>query len=148
MNLIREYKRPWKLFTLAIGIGLLILGAVYLDFPDWDIPISFIMAFFTYLTASWSLHVVTERRWNYLPLALFFTWFTIDGCYYLYWVSVDPYALVMRPANFVASFHLYLTCGVIWYFEGTLKEMFAKIRKLKYSGIYGERAISKEQPPS
>jgi hypothetical protein len=46
-----EYKRPWKLFTLAIGILLLIAGSFYLRAPDWDIPISIIMALFAYTTA-------------------------------------------------------------------------------------------------
>lgn len=80
-----EYKRPWKLATLATGITLLILGSFYFPAPDWDIPISFIMALFAYLTASWSLHVIVDRQWQLFPLMLFFTWFTVDGCYALYW---------------------------------------------------------------
>ncbi|MFZ4539226.1 hypothetical protein [Propionivibrio sp.] len=36
--------------TLAIGLGLLLVGADYYDAPDWDYPISFIMAILTYLT--------------------------------------------------------------------------------------------------
>ena len=43
-----EYIRPWKLTTLFLGIGLLILGSVYTPAPDWDIAISLIMAIFTY----------------------------------------------------------------------------------------------------
>jgi hypothetical protein len=39
-----ELMRPWKLATLAIGIGLLVIGAFYYEAPDWDISISFIMA--------------------------------------------------------------------------------------------------------
>lgn len=49
--LLNEYIRPWKLATLAVGIGLLVLGSFYLPAPDWDIPISFIMAVLTYLVA-------------------------------------------------------------------------------------------------
>jgi hypothetical protein len=29
-----------------------------------DIPISIIMAGFTYLTAGWSMHVMVERHWH------------------------------------------------------------------------------------
>ena len=38
--------------TLAIGIALLIAGAFYYEAPDWDIPISLIMATLAYLTPS------------------------------------------------------------------------------------------------
>ena len=122
-KLIREYKRPWKLLTLFIGISLLIIGSFYYQAPDWDIPISFIMAFFTYLTASWSMHVVVERRWKWFPLMLFYTWFSIDGCYWIYWHFKNPIVLaLMRDANFFASLSLYGICGLIWYYEGTAEQ--------------------------
>ena len=120
-----EYLRPWKLATLALGIALLIAGAFYYQAPDWDIPISFIMAILAYLTAPWSLRVLLERRWRLLPLALFYTWFTVDGCYALYWHFKDPAALaVMREANFPASLSLYGICGVLWLYRGSLGEMW------------------------
>ena len=126
---IIEYKRPWKLFTLFIGLGLLIIGSFYYQAPDWDIPISFIMAFFAYLTASWSLHVIVERQWKIVPLMLFFTWFSIDGCYWIYWHFKDPVALeLMREVNFLASLSLYWMCGLVWYHRGSLKELFISIR--------------------
>ena len=59
-----ELLRPWKLATLAIGIGLLVVGSFYYEAPDWDIPISIIMALMAYLTAAWSMHVMVERRWR------------------------------------------------------------------------------------
>ena len=122
-KLIKEYKRPWKLLTLFIGISLLIIGSFYYQAPDWDIPISFIMAFFTYLTASWSMHVVVERRWKWFPLMLFYTWFSIDGCYWIYWHLKNPTVLaLMRDANFFASLSLYGICGLVWYYEGTAKQ--------------------------
>ncbi len=46
-----EYLRPWKLATYAFGLFLLVVGSFYCRAPDWDIPISIIMSFFTYLTA-------------------------------------------------------------------------------------------------
>ena len=124
-----EYKRPWKIFTLLIGLSLLIIGSFYYQAPDWDIPISFIMAFFAYLTASWSMRVVVERQWHNFPLMLFFTWFTVDGCYWIYWHFTDPQALeFMRAANFPASLSLYAMCGLIWYYHGSLKDMFAELK--------------------
>ena len=38
-----EYTRPWKLFTLALGIALLILGSFCYEAPDWVFPVSFIV---------------------------------------------------------------------------------------------------------
>lgn len=129
-KLLREYKRPWKLFTLFVGLVLLILGSFYYQAPDWDIPISFIMALLTYLTASWSMHVVVERQWKKFPLMLFYTWFSIDGCYWLYWHFKNPQALeLMRYANFFASLSLYGMCGLIWYYQGSLKQFIAEAKK-------------------
>ncbi len=126
---MREFLRPWKLATLALGIGLLIAGSWYFPAPDWDIPISFIMAFFAYLNAPWSLRVIVERRWRHWPLMLLATWFTVDGCYALYWSWRNPEALeLMRSANFLASLVLYWMCGLVWYFQGSLLEAWSALR--------------------
>jgi hypothetical protein len=125
-----EYTRPWKLGTLAIGIGLLICGAFYYEAPDWDIPVSLIMASLTYLSAPWSMRVILERRWQLWPAMLFATWFTVDGCYAIYWHFKNPAALdLMREANFPASLSLYGLCGIIWMYQGTLWRLFDEIRK-------------------
>jgi hypothetical protein len=71
MACLTEYLRPWTLVTLAIGIALLILGSFYYQAPDWDIPISFIMAIVAYLTAPWSMRVILERRLRLWPVMLF-----------------------------------------------------------------------------
>ena len=125
----RECLRPWKLATLALGIGLLLLGAELTPAPDWDIPISFIMAGLTYLTAPCSLRVLLERRWRQLPLAVAATWFAVDGCYAIYWHFVDPAALAfMRAANAPASLSLYGMCAVIWLYRGSLAQLADQIR--------------------
>lgn len=72
-----EYFRPWKLVTLAIGIAVLIVGSLYYNAPDWDIPIGFIMAILAYLTAPWSLQSFLKS----MASDALFTWFTIDDCY-------------------------------------------------------------------
>jgi hypothetical protein len=41
---LAEYWRPWKIVTFLIGLGLLIMGSFVFPAPDWDIPISIIMA--------------------------------------------------------------------------------------------------------
>ena len=120
-----EYLRPWKLFTLAIGITLLIFGSFYYRAPDWDIPISFIMAILAYLTAPWSVRVILEGQWRLWPAMLLATWFTVDGCYAIYWSLNDPVALeMMRSANFPASLSLYGMCGILWLYRGSLGQLF------------------------
>ncbi len=120
---MKEFLRPWKLGTLAIGVALLIAGSYFQPAPDWDIPISFIMAFFAYLTAPWSLRVIVERRWRWWPAMLFATWFTVDGCYWIYWSFKNPVALdLMREANWPASLCLYVMCGLLWYYSGDLRD--------------------------
>lgn len=130
-----EYLRPWKLFSLSCGIILLTLGSSYQPAPDWDIPISFIMAGLTYLTAPCSLRTVLERNWRILPLALFYTWLSVDGCYALYWHFMDPDALqLMRPANAPASLALYGICGIIWLYRGSLRELLSEIHGISRAG--------------
>jgi hypothetical protein len=125
----REYLRPWKLTTLAIGLALLLIGADYYPAPDWDYPISFIMAILTYLTAPWAVRVFMARRWRMMPLGLFFWYLTVDGCYWLYWSAVSPVALEMREANFYASSCLYFLCGFIWLHNGPLRELLTRTGK-------------------
>jgi len=118
-----EYFRPWKLFSLFCGIMFLLIGARYSGLSDWDVPISFIMAVVTYFTAPCSLRVFLERRWKQFPQALFWTWFSVDGTYAIYWHFVDPSALIFRPANAIASLALYGMCGLIWLHRGTLRQL-------------------------
>jgi hypothetical protein len=127
---IVECGRTWKLATFALGLGLLIVGSFFYNAPDWDISISIIMASFTYLTAGWSMHVIVERRWRDWPLMVFFTWWCVDGCYALYWWFVDPEALAyMRDVNWPASLSLYAMCGLVWYWNGSLKDILKLFRQ-------------------
>jgi hypothetical protein len=131
VGFLDEYMRPWKLFSFLCGISLLIVGSYYYQAPDWDIPISFIMAILAYLTASWSMRVVLERQWESFPLMLFYTWFTVDGCYWLYWSVKNPVALeLMREANFFASLSLYSMCGLVWYYKGSLRQLLTEAKLL------------------
>ena len=134
-----EYTRPWKLVTFAIGVALLIVGSFYYEFPDWDTPISLIMATLTYLAAPWSLRVIVERKWKLWPAMLLATWFTVDGSYWLYWHFKNPVALDdMRGANALPSLFLYVICGLIWFYRGSVRQLFldanAQLRQLRSGG--------------
>jgi hypothetical protein len=129
LSTLVEYKRPWKLFTLICGISLLIVGAYLTPAPDWDVPVSLIMAILTYLTAPWGMRVLLTRDWKFWPLMLFWMWFSVDGAYAVYWYFKDPAALeLMRSANFPASLSLYGLCGIIWLYQGSLKQLFSEFK--------------------
>lgn len=131
LRYLNEYLRPWKLVTLMLGITLLILGSFYFAVPDWDIPISIIMAILTYISAPWSMRVLIEQRWQLWPLMVFFTWFSVDGCYAIYWHFKNPVVLEqMREANFPASLTLYGICGLIWLYRGSLKQIIVEIKDI------------------
>jgi hypothetical protein len=40
MDALTELLRPWKLATLAIGIGLLVVGSFYYEAPDGTYPLA------------------------------------------------------------------------------------------------------------
>ena len=130
-KLMVEYLRPWKLITLLLGIGALVFGALYYQALDWDIPISLIMALLSYLTAPFSVRILLEKKWRFLPLMIFLTWFTVDGCYAIYWHFKNPLALaLMRDANFPASLSLYFLCGFLWLYQGSLRELISDIKSV------------------
>ena len=125
----REWRRPWKLCALAVGVGLLVLGRYLMPAPDWDVPISLIMGAMAYLCASWCLRVFLARDWAMWPLALFLSWFTVDGCYAWYWSLVDPAALaLMRDVNAPASGALFGMCALVWLYNGSLRELLRDVR--------------------
>jgi hypothetical protein len=134
---MHEYLRPWKLISLGIGVALLIVGSFLFPTIDWDITISLIMSFLTYLSAPWALRVFLNRQWLYWPAALFATWFTVDGCYWIYWSLTNPEALVMRSANFGASLALYGICGALWLYRGSLPDFLAEVRRRAMSEAKG-----------
>jgi len=141
---MNEYLRPWKLLTLAFGISLLVAGSFYYRAPDWDVPISLVMAILAYLAAPWSLRVILQRQWKLVPAVLIATWFTVDGSYWLYWRFKDPAALdAMRSANFPASLSLFALCAIGWLYRGSLGELLSDIRApFKGSGTAVEETLT------
>jgi hypothetical protein len=103
-----------KAISFLVGLGLLLAGAVWLGYPDWDIGICFVMALTTLATAEWSIQVLWQRRWQWIPLAIFWTWLSVDGVYWAYWSIVKPEVMI-REGQWLASLCLYALCGIIWY---------------------------------
>lgn len=129
--IMKNYLQPWKLATLALGIGLLIAGSYEYQATDWDIGVCLVMAFFTYLSAAWCLRTLLDayhyRRWSInVVYALIAWWWSVDGCYWLYHTIVGNE--LIRYENFFASTALYFMCAVLWLPQGGLIELFGQLR--------------------
>lgn len=101
-----------KLYSLGIGTIALVLGSKILPAPDWDIPVSVIMAVVAYLLAP----IVIEQKANIAGICVIAvcTYFAVDGSYSLYWYWQNPEVLEsMRDAQWRLSLILF-TVLVIW----------------------------------
>lgn len=100
-----------KLLTFSIGLAWLIYGALFFDYPDWDIGVSLVMAASTYLFA--------EAFWNNLMklkltvLDIVGCWWCVDGAYAVYWSIVDS-SVMIRTGQWLMSLCLFLLCGACW----------------------------------
>lgn len=120
----RELLRPWKLISFALGMTWLFWGALYLNILDWDLGVSVLMGGFTYLTAPFALRVLARREWWRWPEALFWTWFTVDGVYVVYFTSIQH--PMLRAEQWPTSLCLYGLCGLIWMHEGPLSTLLTR----------------------
>lgn len=103
----------WKNSTFLVGLFGLILGALYLDYPDWDIRVSILMALSTYLTADKFILAIKQKSYSKVALLTLGAWWSIDGVYWLYWSLVDT-TVMIREGQWSASLCLYLLCGLVW----------------------------------
>jgi hypothetical protein len=130
-----ELFRPWKLFSLGVGMSWLLYGACKYGFSDWDVGISLIMGGFAYLCAPWSVRIILyhlqyrPRFWVlWIISALLVAWFVVDGIYVFYHTAMGNQML--RIENFYASSALYFLAGAIWLYSGSLRELLSNIRAL------------------
>ncbi len=86
-----ELLRPWKLFTFAVAMALLLYGALMLHIGDWDVGITLIMGGLTYVFAPLAIRAFVNavrhpggRSALDVLLALLLAWWTIDGVYVAY----------------------------------------------------------------
>jgi len=125
-----ELRRPWKLATFTIGMCWLFYGALFYDISDWDVGISILMGGFTYIFAPWSVITIYSSFRFRLPLrplriivALVPAVFTVDWIYWLYHSIVGN--SMMRWENFKVSMALYFICGILWSYQGSVREFLA-----------------------
>jgi hypothetical protein len=127
-----ELARPWKLFSLGVGMSWLLYGAYRYGISDWDVGISLIMGGLTYLCAPWSVRIILyhlqyRSRGGVLWIisALLVAWFVVDGIYVFYHTAMGNQML--RMENFYASSALYFLAGTIWLYSGSLHDLFFNI---------------------
>lgn len=103
----------WKNITFLIGLLSLFIGAMFLNYPDWDINISLLMALSTYLSADKFILAIKQKNYLMIPKYSIYAWWSIDGIYWLYWSLVNS-SVMIREGQWLASLCLYLLCGLVW----------------------------------
>ena len=103
----------WKNVTFFIGLSWLVYGAISFDYPDWDIPLSFLMAGSTYLTADKLIRAIKTKNPHKTALYSLGAWWAVDGSYWLYWELTDS-SVMLREGQWGMSLCLFLLCGFVW----------------------------------
>jgi hypothetical protein len=106
----------WKLLTFSIGFVWLLYGALYMDYPDWDVGVSITMSLFSLAFAQFVWESLRDRKYKQWPICAVVTWWCVDGSYTLYWSIVNP-SLMIREGQWLASLCLFLLCGAVWSFS-------------------------------
>jgi len=139
-NYLKELSRPWKLLTLIAALGYYIRGAYLYQCPTWDVPVSIIMSFLTYIFAPWTVdtfyHLLKFRpkRWLLGVLICFgITYLVASGSYELYnlW-NIGYWPPPTYWVNLYYSTLMFFAAGMLWRFKGTFKELFIEnLRNIK-----------------
>lgn len=124
-----EYLKPWKLIAFIGGLLVLIAGSRLTPAPDWDIPVSIIMATATYIFHPYALRF---KNFDEVMGSIAAMYLSVDGFYAIYWAIENPLVLqLMRSANAPASACLYLVAVLYWNYAGRVCTTLGRI----YSSI-------------
>ena len=110
-----------KNFTFLIGLSWLLYGAMFFGYPDWDVKVSLLMAFSTYLFAERFWQNMMSLGTNLTLRDLLGAWWCVDGSYALYWTITDP-TVAIREGQWLMSLCLFLLCGAVWTAAPTLHQ--------------------------
>jgi hypothetical protein len=132
----RELFRPWKIVTFSIALGYYIWGAYRYKCPTWDVPVSIIMSVLTYLFAPWtvkSIYYLIQRRPKYwipkLIICAIVIYACASGSYELYnWWHLGYHPPPTYWVNLYYSSLIFFAAGMLWRFEGTLKELLINLK--------------------
>jgi len=91
-----EWRCPWKLATLGVGMSWLVWGALTLGIGDWDVDLSLLIGVFTYLLAPMAARILMRRQWRWLPLSVLAWWWCVDSVYVAWHLSIGN-PITARP---------------------------------------------------
>jgi len=131
---LRELRRPWKVLSFSIGMTWLLYGALFYEIRDWDIGVSIVMGCLTYLLAPWSVRLIAKAirlrsRWwlLHIAIAVIAALLVADTSYMTYHaIAGNP---TDREGNFRASITLYFLAGILWAYQGPLRQLVHDIRR-------------------
>lgn len=132
---IRELARPWKVFTLLLGMGYYIWGSMYYACPTWDVPISIIMSALAYLVSPWvvdstyNLVVTRPGKWGWgLFRNLLVVYMCASGVYEIYnlW-NLGYWPPPTYWVNLYYSSLMFFAAGMVWRFKGTARELISEL---------------------
>lgn len=116
-----------KFLAFLIGMAWLLYGAMFFDYPDWDIGVSLLMGCSTYLVAGWCWKSIKEPvKW---PLIAMLAWLCVDGSYWLYWSLVDP-SVMIREGQWLMSLCLFLLAGFVFATAEDLQEYLCNLQSV------------------
>ena len=131
----RELLRPWKLATFAGSLAVLLYGALVMGISDWDVGVTLLMGCETYLLAPWCAQLLW-RAWRDRPVgaatlarvvvSLAVAVLVVDTSYVAYHRLAGN--VMLRAENFRASLPLFYLAGVLWSWNGTLRELATRVR--------------------
>ena len=142
----KELLRPWKLITFSIALGYYIWGAYRYKCPTWDVSVSILMGVLTYLFAPWtvkSIYFLIRKRPKHwirsLAICSIVIYACASGSYELYnWWHLGYWPPPTYWVNLYYSSLIFFAAGMLWKFEGTLKELidgllkdFKRVTKVK-----------------
>lgn len=106
------YINTWRIFTLTVGLALLILGIDYYDAPDWDLGVSLLMGLTTYVVMPQFDRFIRGPEKNWLVAACIAS-VAVDTTYGLYWDYMENH-VASQMVNYPASLSLFLMCWFVW----------------------------------
>ena len=113
-----------------------IWGALYYRMPTWDVPVSLIMGFATYLFSPWVvkslfyLFKIRPQYWAWKALfCLAVTYACASGTYELYHVF---FGIKQHPPTYWVNLYysslMFIAAGIFWKFEGTFRGLIETVR--------------------
>jgi len=134
----RNLFRPWKIVLWGVGTAYYIWGAYHYALPTWDVGVAVIMSLLCYLFAPMAIGMamigIMEKkgRARYLRMAASaaIIYFIGSGSYEIYNTIKLGYHPPTYWENLFYSIPVTIIAGLLWQFEGSLKDLFAAIGRV------------------